>query len=184
MPTADLEEDMVREFTAMANARIESGYPSDADEARQVIEDHDLVAGVWQDANERHGVGIRIIKGYPLLRMIVNSRATRPVVKTTALPCREEDEAAAMRLVFGDGVKGSDDMSTVSRLKFQFRFEAAMRDIEAEGRKPTAGEIAERVFPAGKITHPVMLELIQTLLLVYDLEANEIKLFGREETAQ
>jgi len=90
-----------RGLVDMANARIEDGFTGEGDELRQIIEAHDVVFAVWQDASQRDGVGVTLIKGDELLQTVVDTpRAVG--TKLTAIPCSGLEEAEAMRKVYGD----------------------------------------------------------------------------------
>ena len=101
---AQNKEGFVQALVAMANERAVSGFPSTSDELRDVIEDHDVVFGVWQDASQPMGVGWRLIKGDAFLHVSVDEHG-RMKTKMTAIPCREAEEAEAMRRVFGEATK-------------------------------------------------------------------------------
>ncbi len=68
---------------------------------RRLIDDNDLVFGVWNDPVAPHGVGRYIIKGEGDLDTIIYAR-TPQQMKVTAVACRNIEDALAMREVFGD----------------------------------------------------------------------------------
>jgi hypothetical protein len=89
---ASLAEANRKKFTAEVNH---------ADLLREVIEEADVVWGVWNDPTAAYGVDVALIKGHDRLMLIAQS--PRPVAtKVAAVPCRNVEEAEAMRLEFGD----------------------------------------------------------------------------------
>ena len=70
----------------------------------RIIDTHDLVYGVWQDAASEYGVGFSIIKGEGKLEVIMHTNISQ-VVAWTAVECRCAEEAEAMCEVFGDKSK-------------------------------------------------------------------------------
>jgi hypothetical protein len=69
---------------------------------RGVIENANLVYGVYQDAAAPDGVGMYIIKGRRELEASVASRKTVQLL-TTAVACDCLERAVAAARVFGDG---------------------------------------------------------------------------------
>ena len=68
---------------------------------RRLIDDNDLVFGVWNDPEAPHGVGHHIIKGEGGLDVIMYTK-TAHRLDVTAVACRDIEEAEAMRQEFGD----------------------------------------------------------------------------------
>ena len=94
------QEGFRRGLADMANARVENGFTGAGDELRQIIESHDVVFAVWQDASQPDGVGITLIRGDALLDTSVDTH--HPLsTNLTAIPCAEFEEAEAMRKVYG-----------------------------------------------------------------------------------
>ena len=87
-----------KQLVDMAN---DFGENCDARAVNEAIESSDVVFGVYQDVTENHGVGFVIIKGELEVENIVNSKVERDMV-TTAIPCRNGEEAWALRKVYGD----------------------------------------------------------------------------------
>ena len=90
-----------RGLVDIANGRIEDGFTGEGGELRQVMEAHDVVFAVWQDAGEPDGVGIKLIKGDALLHTSVDTHRTLST-SLTAIPCGELEEAEAIRRVYGE----------------------------------------------------------------------------------
>jgi hypothetical protein len=88
--------DMVRDLVEKANANP----IVDATDLEQCIREHDLVFGVWQEEGTPLGIGTSIIKGKGTLERI--KRAETEGMMITAVPCRNADEAEAMRQLYGD----------------------------------------------------------------------------------
>jgi hypothetical protein len=60
-----------------------------------------MVWGVWADPTAAHGVDATLIKGHERLLLISEGR---PIdMSVAAVPCRNFEQAEAMRLVFVDG---------------------------------------------------------------------------------
>jgi hypothetical protein len=89
---------------------------------QKIIDSHDLVLGIWQEASEPAGVAYSIIKGRRRLKAIAASGKTAPEgaigigprsvrMKISAIPCECAEQADAARLVFGDGEDEDDDES-------------------------------------------------------------------------
>lgn len=102
---ADLEA-MYSKLPALAEAiadhlRNKPAGRLDADILREIIDEHEVVFGIYTDASEPRGFGVVVIKGREALSRGIDAN-TEVALKTTAVPCREEDEARAMRKVFGD----------------------------------------------------------------------------------
>jgi len=96
------DQDLFRRgLVDIANARIEDGFTGEGGELQQIIEAHDIIFAVWQDANERDGVGMTLVKGDALLHTIVDTQRAAPT-NMTAVPCSSLEEAEAMRRVYGD----------------------------------------------------------------------------------
>jgi hypothetical protein len=92
----DTYAEMVRDLVKRANANP----VTDAADLEQCIRDHDLVFGVWQEDGAPLGVGTSIIKGKGTLERI--KRTTAEGLAITAVPCRDAEEAEAMRQLYGD----------------------------------------------------------------------------------
>ena len=67
----------------------------------KLLDTHDLVWGVWQDANEPDGIGMLIVKDARLLRTIVADYQLKPV-SMTAIPCTCAEQAVALKKLFGE----------------------------------------------------------------------------------
>jgi hypothetical protein len=61
----------------------------------------DLVFAVWQDRTQPDGVGLRVVKGIPLLGEVFTTQQTKGV-SWQAIPCIEEAQAVALQQVLGD----------------------------------------------------------------------------------
>jgi hypothetical protein len=84
--------------SANANRAILTG---DFEQVRQMVDGHDVVYGVWQDAAEVDGVGMLLIKGEQLLRHIVADAKTVSC-SIVGIPCVEAAQAEALRQVAGE----------------------------------------------------------------------------------
>ncbi len=101
------EDDEVEENAELTERLVEMAIASpvrNTDDLRRVFETHDVVFGVWQDAEAEDGVGVMLIKGVGSLDQIVFSKISEQA-SVTAVPCRDPEEAEAMRQVFGDVAK-------------------------------------------------------------------------------
>ncbi len=101
------EDDEVGENIELTERLVEMANASqarDTDDLRRVFETHDVVFGVWQDAEAEHGVGVMLIQGVGQLEQIRFSGISEDA-SLTAVPCRSPEEAEAMRKVFGDVAK-------------------------------------------------------------------------------
>jgi hypothetical protein len=69
---------------------------------KDVIDNADIVFGVWQDSDEPLGVGTLIIKGENQIQAAV--AGDEPTKRSiTAIPCNEAEQAFAVRDTLGDG---------------------------------------------------------------------------------
>ena len=73
----------------------------DGDAVKAFIATNELVFGIWQDADQPHGVGVLCIKGKADLAQVF-ATGEPAQLKMTTIPCREAAEAHAMRVMFGD----------------------------------------------------------------------------------
>lgn len=60
-----------------------------------IINDAELVFGVWPDKAEADGVGVSVIKGTGLLANIASGWNRRASVSIAAIPCSSYEQAAA-----------------------------------------------------------------------------------------
>jgi hypothetical protein len=70
---------------------------------REILDNYDIVFGLWQHPSEPDGVGMCVIKGKNLLREIVASKEGVKV-QIAAVPCESGAHARAAEQVFGDPV--------------------------------------------------------------------------------
>jgi hypothetical protein len=68
---------------------------------RDLVDRHEVVIGVWQDAAEPDGVGQMIIKGDRLLRAI-GAGDTGRFTSISAIPCIQAEQAVALKQVAGE----------------------------------------------------------------------------------
>jgi hypothetical protein len=68
---------------------------------KSVVDNNDLVFGIFQDSSEPNGVGFEVIKGLNLLREISASRKTKKV-STGSIPCISREQAIAAQNLWGD----------------------------------------------------------------------------------
>ncbi len=92
--------ELTKRLVEMAN----TSQVRDTDDLRRVFETHDVVFGVWTDPEAEYGAGVMLIKGVGQMDQIVFSGISQEM-SVTAVPCRDPDEAEAMRQVFGDVAK-------------------------------------------------------------------------------
>ncbi len=95
-----LPEEFLKQAVNIAN----ESTITDARSLKCAIADHDLVVGVWQDSAAAHGVGLRVIRGQDQLTLIEHKNLPERL-RFTAIPCRDAEEAEAMRDVFGDATR-------------------------------------------------------------------------------
>lgn len=74
---------------------------ADVRQLQELIGDHQIVLGVFQDQRESLGVGLHIIKGALSLGEIV-ARGKSEQLDIAAVRCRHREEAEAMRQTYGD----------------------------------------------------------------------------------
>ncbi len=67
---------------------------------KEIISGADLAVGVFNDASKLRGWDCFIIKGEQTLTEMTQNRTNRSL-KIAAIPCRELEEAVAMKRVFG-----------------------------------------------------------------------------------
>jgi hypothetical protein len=107
-----MDDDMRRRMTDVANEHAKEMQGMTDKEALQfvkrVIEDAEIVWGVYQDATQPNGVGMHIIKGRRALSTI--SEAGQFVgkgfafeMRMSAVPCTCLEQAVATEQVLGDG---------------------------------------------------------------------------------
>ena len=85
---------------------VNDHFPEFSDSAfliRKILDDNDVVFGLWQDASEPDGVGMNVIKGKNLIREVVASRKAAKV-RIAAVPCKSAEHALATEQVCGDQV--------------------------------------------------------------------------------
>ena len=87
----------IKRLVDLANAVTADG-PVDQDQVQKLIDSHDVVWGVWQDAAEPYGVGLHLIKGERAL--LAENKAKPP--SRTALPCSCAEEAVALQEELGE----------------------------------------------------------------------------------
>ena len=95
----EFKREHLQMLVSMANALVGN---LDTDGVREIIDGSDVVFGVYQDVTEPEGVGITIIKGELALESIFLLGASLDT-NVAAIPCREREEAWALRLTLGDG---------------------------------------------------------------------------------
>ena len=96
----------VQRLVQIANAHVFDDRMADTERLRQLIEAHEVVFGVWQDADKPNGVDVLLVKGdaFGDMEAIMDEMDTARV-RLTAVRCCEAEEAHAMRKVFGDTAK-------------------------------------------------------------------------------
>ena len=94
----DLPDEFMKHLVDLAN----ESTVTDTEGLKNKITGADLVFGVWQDTAQTHGVGCRVIKGQHSLAKIEHSKMPESL-RLAVIPCREPEEAEAMRELFGDG---------------------------------------------------------------------------------
>jgi hypothetical protein len=83
---------------ANANAALMNGTD---DMVMKIIAENDVVWGVWQDATQRDGVGLHLIKGRHPLK--ITPASSLPGIRVSAIPCAGYGDAVAKRRDIGDG---------------------------------------------------------------------------------
>lgn len=74
---------------------------SDFRQVEKLVEDHDVVFAVFQEATSRDGVGTTIVKGRRLLMEIVAGGDPKEL-SWTAIPCTCLEQAIALKQVCGE----------------------------------------------------------------------------------
>lgn len=115
-----------------ANKILKSRNIFDVNDARAIIEDHDLVYGVWQQRTGPPCVGIHVIEGEWVLESDLHD-SRPPHARLVGLPCRNFEEADRLRTRFGDG--GTAFKKLTQRLR-QSLFFALDRPVRT-GPQPT-----------------------------------------------
>jgi hypothetical protein len=95
--TDEDQADYVRWLSDVADAHV---FIDDGD-LQRIIETHDVVFGLWPDADQPHGVRVGMIKGDALLHNFLDGHKA-PEIKVTAISCDDEEEAMCYRQVFGE----------------------------------------------------------------------------------
>ncbi|WP_375790901.1 hypothetical protein ACE102_33855 [Bradyrhizobium sp. vgs-9] len=88
------------ELVAMANANnaLMDGTMAPI---RSLVERHDVVVALWQDPRQPEGVGIKIIKGLPIIE--IAAAAEEDVqCRVTAIKCVDRDQAYGLSLIWGE----------------------------------------------------------------------------------
>jgi hypothetical protein len=107
-----MDYDMRRRMTNAANEHREAMRGMTEEEALQfvkrVINDAEIVWGVYQDATQPYGVGVHIIKGRRALSTISKSgqfvgKDFGFKLRFSAIPCDCLEQAVATEQVLGDG---------------------------------------------------------------------------------
>ena len=107
-----IDDDMRRRMTDVANEHTKEMRGMTEKEALQfvnrVIDDAEIVWGVYQDATQPNGVGLHIIKGRRALSTIIESgqfvgKGFAFEMRMSAVPCNGLEQAVATEQVLGDG---------------------------------------------------------------------------------
>ena len=69
-----------------------------ADPIRRLIDEGDIVYGVWPDAIKPHGVDYGVLKGGELLEK--GSGRVVVLLRETVVPCQSRDQALRIRAIF------------------------------------------------------------------------------------
>lgn len=82
--------------------RLKGASPKEASaEIKKIVDNGDIVFGVWSDANSESGFGWLVIKGQNLLRNVITEQKLKVAV-ITAIPCTCMEQAEAARRAWGD----------------------------------------------------------------------------------
>jgi hypothetical protein len=105
-PKQVIRDVMVPLIVDMAKAQTEAMRGMDPKAAfrhvRKIIDDNDVVFGVFQDHDSANGVGVKIIKGLPLVEAVATGGVTE-MYRMAAVPCISPEQAFAVAEVLGDG---------------------------------------------------------------------------------
>jgi hypothetical protein len=88
------------ELVAMANANnaLMDGAMAPI---RSLVDKHDVVVAIWQDSRQPEGVGVKIIKGVPIIE--VAAAAEEDVqCRVTAIKCVDRQQAMGLSLLWGE----------------------------------------------------------------------------------
>jgi hypothetical protein len=83
---------------AKSNMRLLDGT---AGPLRRIFEESELLIGLWNEPQEKDGVGILVLKGDKVLREIITNRKNL-LLRTSAVRCDSYAEAVAIKELLGE----------------------------------------------------------------------------------
>lgn len=88
------------ELVAMANANnaLMDGTMAPI---RSLVERHDVVVAIWQDPRQPEGVGVKIIKGVPVIEIAAAAEEDMQC-RVTAIKCVDRQQALGLSLLWGE----------------------------------------------------------------------------------
>jgi hypothetical protein len=95
-----LPASFIKEIVERANENMRL-IDDTTDSVKRIMDAADLVYAIWQDPTKPLGVGIRVVKGLPILGEIITTGKTE-TVRWQAIPCNDEAQAIALQQVLGD----------------------------------------------------------------------------------
>ena len=99
-----MEPEELKELLELLAEKANQTDIADIGELRRLVDSHDLVFGVWNEAGSEFGVALTIIKGEGVLDVISYTGVPQNVA-WTAVRCDCEEEAVALRETVGDKSK-------------------------------------------------------------------------------
>ena len=96
------ERVMTSKLVSMANENVELMDGTTAP-VKKLIEDHELVYGIWQDDTMPDGIGVHVIKGKrQIMEAMTSGDGAAVATSVTAIGCDCLEQAVAAQQAFGD----------------------------------------------------------------------------------
>ena len=94
-----MEEEVMRTLVELANQNM-ALMDGTTGPIKRLFEEGEIVVGVWQDTEERYGIGYLVLKGARLLQEVVAS-GENATARVTAIPCECYEQPVAAKQTFG-----------------------------------------------------------------------------------
>jgi len=95
------EEEQLRRYLLRRAEANEALMDDTTAPVKALLAEADVVAGVWRDEHEPHGIGCLIIKGGKLLRQIATGQSAVPF-SSDAILCEDHEQAVAVMDTLGE----------------------------------------------------------------------------------
>jgi len=96
-----IPKDFIEDLVNSANAVAKKHKGAGIDVIRGLVNEADVVIGIYQDKTQPYGIGMHIIKGHRLLMTVATEHKSKSA-RWLGLPCRDLDEAGAFQDLVGE----------------------------------------------------------------------------------